>query len=116
MRRRNRAILADITDLGLDPKKPYTKVSKTGNLVDDVRKEIIVEKNLPKQKIAIEKPVVVEPIETEKDTEAVAETTSAEETSVKEAEVSATVEEAIVEATVKAETVVKLPLNKKKKK
>jgi hypothetical protein len=35
-RRHNRAILADIVNLGLDPKKNYTKVNKAGNLVGDL--------------------------------------------------------------------------------
>ena len=35
-RRRNRAILADIANLGLDPKKNYTRVNKAGNLIADL--------------------------------------------------------------------------------
>jgi len=35
-RRHNRAILADIVNLGLDPKKNYTRVNKAGNLVGDL--------------------------------------------------------------------------------
>ena len=43
MRRWNRAILADITEKGLDPKKRYSKVDKSGNLVDHTTKQQQVE-------------------------------------------------------------------------
>lgn len=48
MRHRNRAILADITNLGLDPKKNYTSVSKAGNLVDNSKNQKSI--NSKKQK------------------------------------------------------------------
>lgn len=117
MRRRNRAILSDIANLGLDPKKKYVKVNKAGNLTDESPKEKVVvqeqQKHQPKKVEAIvgtpvEKPIVVESVEV----------VEKEETSPVELEV---VEQQIetgeeLEATLKTEGSNKLPPFKKKKK
>jgi hypothetical protein len=120
MRHRNRALLADITDLCLNPKKPYTKVSKTGHLVADFRKEAVDKKTEVAINVSVEKPVVtaailsssISSLTSSLTTEKGMEATLVQETFVEKVETSEVVEE----VTTKVETSVKVPFNNKKKK
>lgn len=62
-RRRNRAILADIANLGLDPKKNYTRVNKAGNLIADLDLTKTQVKVELKQSQKIEEPKVEPKVE-----------------------------------------------------
>jgi len=112
MRPRNRAILSDIANLGLDPTKKYVKVNKTGNLVAEPPKGKVVLQEQSKQqqkKVDVVEVHVEQPVIESLKVEEKEEVTSIEIDVVELTEVT------VEETPVKTESLNKLPFKKKKK-